>query len=112
MRKFIIYFVVSRKYVVYFHTGKPQATATNSENGVLEEIAATGASAAYNFANFVLDGCELTHAKAYLKKVENIGDGVGFVYAFKTKSSSRGRFANAKDATPQSCRMFKKTRIQ
>ena len=84
MRKFIIYFVYSPKYVIDFHTGQPQAISKDSADGVLGNIAAAGANAAWNIANFVLDGCGLTHAGANLQGVGNVGDGAGPLYASTT----------------------------
>ena len=51
MRTFIINFVKSPKYDINFHTGRPQAIAKDSADGVLGDIAAAGANAAWNIAN-------------------------------------------------------------
>ena len=58
-------------------------------------------------ANFVLDGCGLTHAGANLQGFGNVGDGAGPLYASTTGPGSSGRFANAGVATTQSRRMPK-----
>ena len=52
-------------------------TAKDSTDGVFGDIAAAGATAAWNIANYVMDGCRLTHAGANLQKFGNLGDGVG-----------------------------------
>ena len=52
-------------------------TAKDSADGVLGDIAAAGATAAWNIANFVLDGCRLSHAEADLQGFWNLGDGAG-----------------------------------
>ena len=62
---------------IHFYTRQPQVTAKDSAAGVLGDIAAAGATAAWNIANFVLDKCKLTHAKADLQGFGNLGDGVG-----------------------------------
>ena len=59
---------------MHFHTGQPPATAKDWANGVLGDIAAVGASAAWSIANFVLDECGLTHPEENLQDVENFGD--------------------------------------
>ena len=70
-------------------------------------IAAAGANAAWNIANFVLDGCVLTNAEANLQAVGNVGDGAGPMYALTTGPGSSVRFANAGVASTQSRRMAK-----
>ena len=105
MREFIINFVSSPKYVIHFHTGQPKATAKDSANGVVGDIAAAGASASWNIANFVLDGCWVTHAGANLQGVGNVGDKAWPLYTSTTGPGSSGRFANAVVATTQSHRM-------
>ena len=74
---------------------------------MLGDIAAAGANAAWNIANFVLDGCGLTHAGANLQGVGNVEDGAGPLYASTTGPGSSGRFGNAGVATTQSRRMPK-----
>ena len=69
---------------------------------MLGDIAAAGATAARNIANFVLDGCGLTHAEADLQGFGNFGNGAGPLYASISGQISTGRFANAVVATSQS----------
>ena len=76
------------------------------------DIAASGASAAWNIANFVLDGCGLSHAGANLQGFGNIGDGARPLNAFTTNSGSSGRPANGGVATKHSRRMPKETADQ
>ena len=75
---------------------------------MLKNIAAAGASAAWNIANFVLDGCKLTYVKANLEKVGNVGDGVGPMYASTTGPCSSGRLSSGGVATTQSRCLFNK----
>ena len=109
MWKYIIYF---DEYVIHFHTGQPQVTATYLADGMLANITAAGATAAWNIANFVLDGCGFTHAEANLHGVRNVGDGAGPLYASTTGPGSSERFAIAAVATTQSRRLPKETRIK
>ena len=82
-------------------------TAKDSANGVLGDIAAAGATAAWNIANFVLDGCRLSHAGADLQGFGNLGDGAVPLYASSSGPVSNGHFANAGVATTQSSRLPK-----
>ena len=75
---------------------------------MLKDIAAADANAAWNIANFVFDGCGLTHAGANLHGVGYVGDGAEHLSASTTGSGSSVRFANAGVATTQSRRMPKK----
>ena len=77
-------------------------TAKDSSDGVLGDIAAAGATAAWNIANVVLDGCGFTHAGADLQGFQNLGDRAGPVYASSSGPVSNGRLANAGVATSQS----------
>ena len=77
-------------------------TAKDSADGVFGDIAAAGATAAWNIANVVLDGCRLTHAGADLQGFGNLGDRAGPLYASSTGPVSNGRVANAGVATTQS----------
>ena len=74
---------------------------------MLDDIAANGATAAWNIANFVLNGCGLTHAGADLQGFGNLGDGAGPLYASNTGPFSNRRPANAGVATMQSSRLPK-----
>ena len=74
---------------------------------MLGDIAAAGATAAWNIANVVLDGCGLTHAGADLQAFGNLGDRAGPLYASSSGPVSNGRFANAGVATTQSRRLPK-----
>ena len=76
-------------------------TAKDSANEVLGYIAATGASAAWNIANFMQDGCRLTYAGANLQWVGNVEDGAGPLYASNSGPVFNGRPANDKIATTQ-----------
>ena len=82
-------------------------TAIDSADGVLGDIAAAGATAAWNIANVVLDGWGLTHAWADLQGCRNLGDKAGPLYASSSGPVSNGRFANAGVATSQSRRLPK-----
>ena len=82
-------------------------TAKDSADRVLGDIAAAGATAAWNIANFVLDAYGLTHAGADLQGFGNLGDGAGPLYASNFGPVSNGRPANAGIATTQSRRMPK-----
>ena len=83
-------------------------TAKDFADGVLGDIAAAGATAAWNIANVVLDGCGLTHARADLQGFGNLGDRAGPVYGTSSSGPvSNGRFANAGVATTQSRRLLK-----
>ena len=86
-------------------------TAKDTANGVLGDIAAAGATAAWNIATVFLDGCKLTHAGANLQKFGNLEDGAGPLSASSSNPVSSRLPANAGVATTQSCRMLKKTRI-
>ena len=74
---------------------------------MLGDIAAADANAAWNIANFVLDGCGLTYAGENLQGVGNVEDGAGPLYAFTTGPGISGRFANAGVAITQRRRMPK-----
>ena len=82
-------------------------TANDSTDGVLGDIAAVGATAAWNISNFVMEGCGLTNAGANLQGFGNLGDGAGPLYASSSGPISSRRPANAGVATTQSCRLPK-----
>ena len=82
-------------------------TTKDSADLVLGDIAAAGATAAWNIANFVLDGCRLSYAEAVLQGFGNLGDGAGPLYASFSGPVSNGRFANAGVAITQSRRLPK-----
>ena len=82
-------------------------TAKDFTDGVLGEIAAAVATAAWNIANFVLDRCELTHTKADLQGFEAFGDGAKPMYASNFGPVSNGRPPNAEVASTQSRRLPK-----
>ena len=48
---------------------------TANDSAVLGDIAAAGATAAHNIANFLLEGCGLTRAGADLQGLGNLGSG-------------------------------------
>ena len=79
---------------------------------MLGDIAAPGATAAWNIANFVLDRCRLSHAGADLQGVGNLGDGAGPLYVSSSGPVSHGRFANAGVATTQSSHLPKEDEDQ
>ena len=82
-------------------------TAKDSADGVLGDIAAAGASAAWNIANFVLDGCGLIHAGADQQRFGNLGNGAKPLYASNSGPDSNGRPTNAGVASTQSRRLPK-----
>ena len=83
-------------------------TSKDSADGVLGDIAGVGATAAWNIANFVLDGCRLSHAGADLQGFGNLGDVAGPLYALSCGSPvSNARFANAGVVITQSRRLPK-----
>ena len=112
MWKSIICFVYSPKYVIHFYTGQPQVTAKDSADGVLGDIAAAGATAAWNIAYFVLDGCGLTHAGADLQGFGNFGDWAGPLFASKSGLVSNGRPTNAESRARTAAACPNKTRIK
>ena len=77
------------------------------EDGVFGDIAAASATAAWNIANYVVDGCKLTHAGANLQRFGNLGDEARPIYASFSGPASSRRFATAEVATTQSRRMPK-----
>ena len=87
-------------------------TAKDSADGVLGDIAATGATAAWNIANFVVDGCGFNYAGADLQGFYNIADGAGPLYASNSGPVSNGRLAHAGVATTQSRRLPKENAEQ
>ena len=97
---------------MHFYTGQPQVTAKDSADGVLGDIAAAGVTAAWNIANFFLDGCGLTHAGADLQWFWNLGDGAGPQYASNSGPVSNGRPVNAGVAPTQSRRLPKENADQ
>ena len=76
-------------------------TAKDSADGVLWDIAAAGATAAWNIANFVLDGCRLSYAGADFQGFGNLGDGAGPLSALFSGPVLNERFANAGDHAKQ-----------
>ena len=79
----------------------------DSADGAICKIAAAGATAAWNIANVVLNGCGLTHAGADLQGFGNLRDKAGPLYASSSGPVSNRRFANAGVATKQSRRLPK-----
>ena len=74
---------------------------------MLGYIAAAGGTAAWNIANFVMDGCGLTHAGANLQGFGNLGDETGPQYASSSGPVSSRRPVNAGVASTQSRRLPK-----
>ena len=87
-------------------------TAKDSADGVLGDIPAAGVIVAWNIANFVLDGCGLTYAGAYLQGFGNFGDGAGPLYASNFGPVSNERSTNIGVASTQSRRLPKETADQ
>ena len=83
-------------------------TAKDSADGVLGDISAACATAAWNIANVVLDKCGLIHAGADLQGFGNLKDRAWPFDASSSGQVSNGRFANAGVATTQSRRLPKK----
>ena len=82
-------------------------TEKDSADGVLGDLTAAGATAAWKIANVVLGGCGLTHAGADLQLFGNLGSGAGPLNAANSGPVFNGRLANAGVATTQSCNMPK-----
>ena len=82
-------------------------TAKYSADGLLGDITAAGATAAWKMAKVVLDGCGLTHAGADLQGFGNFGDGAGPLYASSFGPLSNGRPENSGVAITQSRRLPK-----
>ena len=82
-------------------------TAKDSADGVLGDVTAAGAIAAWNLANFLLIKCGLTHAGAELQEFKNIQDEAKPLYASTSGTVSSKRFANAHVATTQQSRLPK-----
>ena len=87
-------------------------TAKDSADGVLGDLTAAGATAAWKIANVVLGGCRLTHAGADLQGFGNLGDGAKPLYASNFGPVFNGRLANAGVATTQSCDLPKENADQ
>ena len=100
------------KYVIHFRTGQAQVTAKDSIDGVFGDIAAAGATSAWNIANYVMDGRGHTHAGANLQGFGNLGDGAGPLYASSFGLVLSRRPANAGVATTQSRRLPKENADQ
>ena len=71
-------------------------------------IAAAGATAAWNIANYVMDGCRLTHAGVNLQGFGNLGSGAGPLFVSLSGPVSSRRPPNAGVVTTQSRRLPKK----
>ena len=76
-------------------------------DGKLGDITATGGNKALNIANFVLDGCGLTHAGADLQGLGNLGNGAGSLYASFSGLVTLEHLLNARLAITQSRRLPK-----
>ena len=76
------------------------------------DIAAAGGTAAWNIANYVIDGCLLTHAEANLQGFGNLGDGSGPLYASSSGPVSSRRPPNAGVEITQSRRLPKEDEYQ
>ena len=87
-------------------------TAKDSADKVLGEIDAAGATAAWNIANVVLDGCGLTHTGENLQRFGNLGDEAWHLYASNFGPVSNGRPANTKVATTHCCPLPKENADQ
>ena len=82
-------------------------TAKDLTDGVFVYIAATGATAAWNIANYLRDGCRLFHATANMQGFGNLGDGAGPLYVVSSGPVSSRRPPNHGDAITQSLRLPK-----
>ena len=82
-------------------------TEKDSTDGVFGDIAAAGATAAWNIANYVMDGCRLTHAGENLQRFGDLGDTAGPLYASSSGPVSSRRPPNAGVATTQNRRLPK-----
>ena len=82
----------------------PQKTRQMECSATLLEPAPT---AAWNIANYVMDGCGLTHAKANLQGFGNLGDRAWPLYPSSFDPVSSRRPANAGVATTQYRRLPK-----
>ena len=82
-------------------------TAINSTDGVFGDIGAAGATAAWNIANYVMEGFSLTHAGANLHGFGNLGNGAKPLYASSSGMVSTRRPLNAGVMTTQSRRLPK-----
>ena len=91
------------------HTNQPQVIAKDSADGVLGDIAAAGATAAHNIANFLLDGIGITRAGADMQGLGFLGSGDGPIHVVERTSLpvSIGRPAYAGGASKQSRRLPK-----
>ena len=86
--------------------------ANDSADGLLGDITAAGATAAWKFANVVLGGCGLNHAGADLQGFGNLGDGAKPLYASNSGPILNKRLVNAGVATTQSCGLHKENADQ
>ena len=100
-------FCLISKICYTFFTGQLQITAKDSANGVLGDIAAISVTAALNIANFVIDGCGFTYARANLQKFVTKP-----LYVLFFSSVSKWRFANAGVRSTQSRRLLKENANQ
>ena len=82
-------------------------TAKDSTDELVGDIAAASATAAWNIANYVMDGCRLTHAGANLQGFRNLGHGAGPLYASSSGPVLSRHPANSGVATTQSRRLPK-----
>ena len=87
-------------------------TTKNSADGVLWDLTAAGATAAWKIANVVLSGSGLTNAGADLQGFGNLRDGAKPLYASNSGPVSNGRLANAGVATTESCDLPKENADQ
>ena len=74
-------------------------TAKDSADGVLGNLTAAGATAAWWIANVVLDGCGLTHVAADLQGFGNLVNGAVPLYVYHSGQVTKGRPLNAGFAT-------------
>ena len=103
-----LFFLIFKVLYPFLHR-QTEVTAKDSADGVLGDIATAGATAAYNIANFLPDGCGLTRAGADLQGLENLGNGNGPIHVVERTSDSvsTGRPAYAGGASNQSRRLPK-----
>ena len=103
-------FLISKTFIF---TGKQQQlTGNDPADGVLKDIAAVGANAVHNVANYLLNGCRLAHARDNLQGFEILNDGAGPLIASNSKPVFNGGPANAGVVSKQSFRMPKENADQ
>ena len=86
-------------------------TGKDLTDGLFGDIAAVGANAVHNVANYLLDKCGLSYAGANLQGFGDLGDGARPDYASTSGPVSSGQTAHAGSATTQKRRRPKEERL-